>query len=305
MTLRRLIAGLFVLGLPGLAVFYWLTIPEPLAASQLPADHTPDAKNGEYLFHASGCGSCHLVPGTKDKTRLAGGVELKTPFGTFVAPNISPHPTDGIGGWSQIDFVNAVMRGVSPDGSHYYPAFPYASYQHMRIEDVLDLKAYMDELPPVAGRAADHDLPLPFRLRRGLGLWKLLALDYQEIRNDPAQSDQVNRGRYLVNGPGHCGECHTPRNVIGIMDKNRHLAGGPAPEGDGRIPNITPASSVNVGKWSAEEIADTLSTGFLPDYSDNLGGSMTSVQENLSHLSRDDLLAIALYLKSIDPITED
>lgn len=304
MSIRRLIAAAVVLGVAGLVVFYWLTIPKTLSAQDLP-DHKPDVANGEYMFHASGCGSCHLAPGSKDKTRLAGGVELKTPFGTFVAPNISSHKEDGIGAWSELEFANAVLRGVSPGGSHYYPAFPYASYQKMRIEDVLDVKAYIDTLPAVAGRAPGHDLALPFRLRRGLGLWKLLALDYQAFSSDPAQSDEVNRGRYLVTGPGHCGECHTPRNLAGIMDASRELAGGPSPEGEGRIPNITPHPSTNVGKWSKEDIAETLSTGFLPDFSDNLGGSMTSVVENMSHLRRDDLLAMAAYLKSVAPVSAE
>ena len=303
MTLRRFIAGVFVLGVVGLIVFYWLTIPTTLAEADLPV-HEADVSNGEYMFHAAGCGSCHKAPGSKDKTKLAGGVELKTPFGTFVAPNISPHPADGIGGWSAIEFVNAVMRGVSPGGSHYYPAFPFASYQKMRIEDVLDLKAYLDTLEPVEGRAAGHDLPLPFRLRRGLGMWKLLAMDYAAFKPDPDQNENLNRGRYLVDGPGHCGECHTPRNIFGIMDPGRHLAGGPAPEGEGRIPNITPDPTTNIGKWSVEEIADTLSTGFLPDYSDNLGGSMNGVVENMSHLTREDLLAMAAYLKSVPPVPE-
>ncbi len=303
MSRRKALGGFALLAAGGLAAFVVLSSPRTLPASALP-NHEPDAKNGEYVFYAAGCASCHTAPGSKDKTNLPGGLAFKTPFGTFYAPNISAHPKDGIGGWSQIDFVNAVMRGVSPDGRHYYPAFPYTSYQRMRVEDVLDLKAFMDRLPAVMNRAPDHDLLLPFRLRRGLGLWKTLYMDYLPFQPDANASDELNRGAYLVEGPGHCGECHTPRNIAGGKDESRKLAGGPAPEGEGFIPNITPHPSTNVGQWSAKDIADTLKTGFLPDYSDSLGGSMTPVIENMAKLTEADLLAIAAYLKSVGPVAK-
>lgn len=297
--MRKWITATVVAGVAAAVAFWILTEPLTVAPGALPA-HDVDLANGERMFHAGGCASCHIAPGSKDNTRLAGGVALKTPFGTFHAPNISPDPQDGIGGWTDLQFVNAVMRGVSPSGSHYYPAFPYTSYQRMAYADVLDLKAYIDTLPAVKSTVSGHDLPLPFRLRRGLGLWKLLYLDARQFQPDPAASPEINRGAYLVQGPGHCGECHTPRNLIGGPIEDRMLAGGPAPEGKGVIPNITP-DPTGLGDWSAKDIAYALESGFTPEF-DAFGGSMVAVQENMAKLPTEDRDAIAAYLKSIPPV---
>ena len=297
---RRLSLWILALIAVALAAFWWLTAPNTLAADDLP-QHEADLANGEILFHAGGCASCHAAPGAKGDARktLSGGVELKTPFGTFRAPNISPHPDAGIGGWSTLDFINAMARGVSPNGSHYYPSFPYASYQRMPVTDLIDLKAYLDTLPQAANPSPGHDLPLPFRLRRGLGLWKLLYLDGQEFRPAPHQSAEHNRGAYLVNGPGHCGECHTPRTLLGGMDHTRWLAGGPSPEGKGKIPNIT-AHEDGIAAWTKKDIVYALETGFTPEF-DSLGSTMAAVQENMAALPATDREAIATYLKAVPP----
>jgi mono/diheme cytochrome c family protein len=297
--MRKWILAMAVAAAAAATIFWILTEPSTIAAGALPV-HQPDPANGERMFNAAGCASCHIAPGSKDKTRLAGGVALRTPFGTFRAPNISPDPDAGIGGWSDIQFVNAVMRGVSPSGRHYYPAFPYTSYQRMDHADVLDIKAYVDTLPAVKSEVPGHDLPLPFRLRRGLGLWKLLYLDGRRFQPDPAATDEINRGAYLVQGPGHCGECHTPRNLIGGPMMDRMLAGGPAPEGDGVIPNITP-DPTGIGDWSAKDIAYALESGFTPEF-DAFGGAMVSVQDNLAKLPEEDRAAIAAYLKSVPAV---
>ncbi len=284
----------------GFGVFWVLTMPRSFAAGDLPGD-AGDAARGETVFYASGCASCHAAPGAKgdDKLVLAGGLGLKTPFGTFVAPNISPDPTHGIGGWTGLEFVNAVMRGVSPDGRHYYPSFPYLSYQRMSIADVLDLKAFMDTLPAVANDAPPHDLPLLFRIRRGLGLWKLLFMDYAPFAPLADAEPEVNRGAYLVNGPGHCGECHTPRNFLGGPELDWAFSGGPDPVDKGFIPNITPHEQ-GIGEWSVQDIVSALATGILPDY-ETFGGSMIAVQENMAKLSAEDREAIAAYLKTLPP----
>lgn len=297
----RLIAVLVVIGA---AAFYWLTMPEHIYPSTLP-DHRADLANGELLFWAGGCGSCHAPAKAEGEAKLSlgGGQELVTPFGTFRVPNISPDTATGIGGWSNADFVTAMVKGVSPDGRHYYPAFPYTSYQRMTVTDLIDLKGYLDTLPAVPNTVAGHDLSFPFNVRRGLGLWKLLYLDGETFTPDPSRSEAVNRGAYLVEGPGHCGECHTPRDFIGGPRMDRHLAGGPAPEGEGFVPNLTPHES-GLGGWSAADIAYAMETGFTPDY-DTLGGSMTSVQENMSHLPASDREAIAAYLKSIPPVATE
>ncbi|MCL4157227.1 UNVERIFIED_CONTAM: hypothetical protein GTU68_027786, partial [Idotea baltica] len=222
---------------------------------------------------------------------------FETEFGTFIAPNISPDPTAGIGSWSPLAFVNAVTRGVSPDGSHYYPAFPYTSYSKAKLTDVLDLKAYMDTLPPVSEAAPANEVGFPFNVRRGLGLWKVLFAEFSTFEDDPSQSEQVNRGAYLANALGHCGECHTPRNPLGAIDRDLEFAGAPNPDGKGFIPNITPHSD-GLGSWSAGDIAYALESGFTPDF-DSLGGSMADVVANTEKLTTEDRDAIAAYLKSV------
>jgi len=301
--MRKFLIATTVAAAAGLAAFWLLSAPVTLSAADLP-DHKADPEHGQYVFYAAGCASCHAAPGAKgaDKLKLAGGVKLKSPFGTFRAPNISPDPQHGIGGWSDLDFVNAVMRGVAPDGSHLYPAFPYLSYQRMKIEDVLDLKAFLDTLPPVTTDAPGHELPLPFRLRRGVGLWKRLYMDYAPFSPDPAASAQVNRGAYLVTGPGHCGECHTARNALGAPEPDGALAGAPDPEGKDPIPNITPHAD-GIGGWSEADIASALKTGILPEF-ETFGGAMIAVQENMAHLTDEDREAIAAYLKSLPPLPD-
>lgn len=257
-----------------------------------------DAGRGARMFHAGGCASCHAAKGAEGEARfmLGGGVELATPFGTFVAPNISQDRKDGIGGWTLDDFAAAMLKGVSPDGRHYYPAFPYASYVRMKPQDVADLFAFMQTLPAVAGQTAPHDLAFPYNIRRGIGLWKLLHLhDRPVVEFAEGTPDKVLAGRYLVEGPGHCGECHTPRDAAGGSDGSQWLAGAVAAEGKGVVPNIT---SGGIGGWSEADIAGYLETGFTPDF-DSVGGSMVEVQKNMAQLTSEDRAAIAAYLKAI------
>ena len=302
----RFILALAVLGAVGGFIFYALTIPSYVTLADLPK-HTPDIKNGEYIFHAGGCASCHAAPtskcdanDSKEPAKLVGGRCLKTPFGTFNVPNISPDKEDGIGSWTTAQFITAMVKGVSPSGEHYYPAFPFTSYQRMKYQDLMDLKAYIDTLPAVKSNVPDHELALPFRLRRGLGLWKLLYLDGQPFRADTKLSDEINRGSYLVNGPGHCAECHSPRTLLGGIDKARQYSGGPSPEGEGYIPNITPHKD-GLGSWSKDEIVEALASGLTPSF-DVIGGTMAQVQKNMAKLSAEDQKAIAAYLKSLPAI---
>jgi mono/diheme cytochrome c family protein len=300
--LKRAAVAVVLLAIALGALFWFLTAPQPLAAAALPS-HEADVANGERMFYAGGCASCHAAPESEDadKLKLAGGVELKTPFGLFRVPNISPDPGTGIGGWSTLEFVNAVMRGVSPAGAHYYPAFPYPSYARMRVEDVIDLKAFMDTLPPVSNAVAGHDLGFPYNIRRGLGVWKRLYLDAGFVLALDDADERVRRGQYLVEGPGHCGECHTPRDFMGGLKTDLWLAGARNPEGRGRFPNITPHEDGL--QWSEGEIADALKTGITPDF-DSFGGRMVAVQKELSHLSDEDLQAIAAYLKAVPPLPD-
>jgi mono/diheme cytochrome c family protein len=286
---------------------WWLTAPRPLNAASLP-DHQPSAAAGERIFWAAGCASCHATPvnGKRaqgdDKLLLGGGLALETPYGIFRVPNISPHRGDGIGGWSMLEFVNAMQRGVSPDGRHYYPAFPYTSYARMAAGDVMDLKAYLDTLAPVAGRVADHSLRFPWTLRRGIGLWKRRYLGDAPVLDLTDADAAVRRGQTLVEGAGHCGECHTPRDAFGGLLAARWLGGAPNPEGEGRVPNITPAGK-NTAGWSAADLAYYFESGFTPDF-DTVGGSMVAVQENLAKLSDADRKAIAAYLQAVPAVTD-
>jgi len=300
--LRRLVLAVAIAGAAAAAGFWLLTIPRTVSAATSSALASGDPARGERMFWAGGCASCHARPDAKGDAllELAGGVELKTQFGTFVAPNISSDPKDGIGAWTVEDFANALLRGVSPNGRHYYPAFPYASYARMKPADVADLFAYLKTLPAVTGKPRGHSLAFPYSIRRGVGLWKLLYLDDKPVialGNDA--SEQVLLGRYLVEGPGHCGECHTPRNAIGGPRYDQWLAGAVAAEGRGNVPNITGGEG-GIGDWSASEIVELLATGFTPDF-DSVGGSMADVQQNMARLSDADREAIAAYLKAAPP----
>ncbi len=298
---------LFLLLAIGLVFFYWLTLPQKISAEDVPADYQADLKNGERLFWAGGCASCHAVPGAKGDAKLilAGGAPLITPFGTFVVPNISPDTEVGIGGWSNVDFINAMVRGVSPKGEHYYPAFPYTNYQRMPYEDLIDLKAYLDSLPKSSHQPVGHKLGFPFNIRQGLGLWKKLYLDGKTLSRAETRADKLSVGRYLVEGPGHCAACHSPRNLIGGEIADARYSGATELEQQpgkktGKVPNITPHAD-GIGSWSEKDIAYALETGLDPDF-DSFGGSMVSVQENMAKLTAADREAIAAYLKSLPAV---
>ena len=303
--MRRLVVTLLVLVIGGAIGFYVLTMPRAVPASALPA-HTADIANGEYMFTAGGCAECHATPvkdcadlKVEDELVLSGGRCLKTPFGVFNVPNISPDKEMGIGNWSTLDFINAMKLGIGPDGVHLYPAFPYASYQRMRYEDLIDLKAYLDTLPAVKNEVPAHKLSLPFNIRRGLGLWQRLYVDGKTFTPDPKASEKISRGAYLVLGPGHCAECHSVRNVLGGIVASKKFAGAPNPDRKGSVPNITPSDD-GIGDWVEEDIAYLLETGNTPDF-DVIGSNMVAVQENMAKLTPEDRAAIAAFLKSLPP----
>lgn len=278
------------------ALFIWLTAP---AAAPVSPGGDRDLANGETVFNIAGCASCHSAPEAVGDAKLilAGGKRFPTGFGTFVAPNISPDPGNGIGAWDEADFLNAVLNGVSPEGEHYYPAFPYASYARMTAADAADLWAYLRTLPPSSEPSQPSEVGFPFSFRRGLGLWKLLHVSAGSIRDFGEADPALARGRYLVEGAGHCGECHTPRDLTGGMMLANWLGGAPSPDGPGRIPALA-GPDAKAGDWSVVDIAEYLRSGFTPDY-DSAGGAMVDVIENTAKLSDDDRRAIAAYLKAL------
>lgn len=294
--LKRLVVLAALAAVLAAGAFGWLTRPQRLPAEAL-SGPAPNVENGRLVFAAGGCASCHATEGGQDRNRLGGGHGLKSGFGTFYAPNISPHPERGIGRWSEADFANAMLRGVSPAGEHYYPAFPYTSYQRMSVADVRDLFAYMKTLPVDDTANRPHDLSFPFTVRRGLGLWKLAFMDETPFRPDPAKSAEWNRGAYLVEGPGHCAECHSPRAFTGAIVAESRFAGGPNPEGRGWVPNITPHRD-GLADWAEDDIASFLADGFTPS-GDSTGGAMSAVIRNTSQLPEADRKAMAVYLKSL------
>jgi mono/diheme cytochrome c family protein len=296
--LRRLLLFVVILAAIGIVAFWFLTIPQTVPASAL-APRTPDLDNGRTMLFAGGCPTCHATPDQDDRTRLGGGLKINTAFGTFYAPNITPDATNGIGAWSEADFVTALTKGTSPAGTHYYPVFPYGSYRNMTLADVRDLFAFLKTLPAVGDKSRAHEVAFPFSIRRLVGGWKILFLAGETYRPDPSRPAAAQRGAYLVNGPGHCAECHSPRNAIGGIVAGQRFAGGPDPEGgDGWVPNIT---RKGLAGWSEKDIAYMLETGDTPD-GDSIGGRMALVVKNTAQLSPEDRAAIATYVKSLPPV---
>ncbi len=301
-TLVKGLGTLAALGVVGFGAFLLITAPDRQDASVWANLGEPDLAHGREVFFAGGCTSCHAPAGATGDARLilSGGAPLKSDFGTFHAPNISSHPETGIGAWTLAEFGDAMTRGVGREGEHLYPSFPYGSYVRMTPEDINDLHGFMKTLPASDAVAPPHELGFPFNQRGVLGGWKFLFFtDAARVELADA-SDMVKRGQYLVEGPGHCGECHTPRNALGGFLSGQWLAGGPNPEGEGSIPNITPGSK-SMGSWSEGDIVTYLESGFTPDY-DSVGGSMVEVQKNMAELTAADREAIAAYLKAIPAV---
>ncbi|MGQ4272535.1 c-type cytochrome [Terrihabitans sp. B22-R8] len=294
MRARPFSLALIAITLAGGTAFWALTTPARIDVSAV-LDGPGDVANGARIFYAGGCGSCHAIPGGQDPLALGGGLRLKSPFGTFTAPNISPDPEHGIGGWTQEQFVTALVAGTSPQGQHYYPAFPYVSYRNITPADARDLFAYMQTLPAASDTSPGHDFPLNLALvRRGVGLWKRLYLGDEKVPADPARGEAWNRGAYLVEALGHCGECHTPRTVAGGLIEDRRFGGGIGG------PNITSGRG-GIGDWTEDDIAFLLEDGSTPE-GDVVGGEMARVVRNTARLSEEDRRAIAVYVKSLPPV---
>ena len=291
--MKKISIALVLLAIGTLAACWVLSAPTVPQIALAP--YTPDPANGRTMFLIGGCSSCHAVPKQDDATRLGGGLALPTAFGTFYVPNISSDAKDGIGSWSEAEFIAAMRFGVSPSGQHLYPAFPYTSYHLMRTEDLRDLFAYLKTLPAISGAVRDHALTFPFSIRRTVGLWKLLFLDDAPFKPDPAQSAQWNRGAYLVNAPGHCAECHSPRNILGAIIASRRFTGGQSPTGQGGVPDITQGK---LHDWKVEDFVEVLDSGMTAD-SDRVGGAMVEIVANTRQLSAADREAMAVYLKSL------
>ncbi|MEE4270023.1 MAG: cytochrome c [Thermoanaerobaculales bacterium] len=294
---RKIAAVLAGAALAAVAFFFVLTSARP-SGRELP-EHLPDPARGEVLYHAGSCVSCHKASVADGVDGLpAGGVEFPTPVGTFWPGNLTPDAETGLGNWTAEEFVDAMTDGVSPDGRHYFPAFPYPSYRTMPVEDILDLWAFLNTLEPVRSPGRAPDVPALVLARRSVGLWKRLALEDPGFTPDPEHSDSWNRGAYLSNGPGHCGECHTPRNALMILDPERAYEGGPHPRGEGMVPGLLDLEER--GRYSdAADLVLALQFGETLGYDKLSSGGMADVQMNLAKLPEDELLAMAEYLLSL------
>ena len=260
-----------------------------------------DATRGQYLAKAGGCLACHTEE-KKDAVPFAGGRALKTPFGTFFGPNITPHPQAGIGRWTEADFVRAMRLGVRPDGAHYFPAFPYPSFTRSSGGDLRDLWAFLRSLPPSARANQAHELNFPFGWRFLVAGWKWLFFTPGPFATDKARSPAVNRGAYLVEALGHCGECHTPRNLLGGPKRDRLLAGTRSGPNGKSVPNLTPT---RLKKWNDKDLTEFLQTGLDPD-GDVASETMGEVIRNTtSQLTPEDLAAVIAYLRALPPLPEE
>jgi mono/diheme cytochrome c family protein len=288
------------LAIAAAAAFWLLTRPSPLPASAIPP-HAPDVGNGETLFHAGSCLACHHPPEGEpgsDSGLPSGGAPFPTPIGVFYPENLTPDPETGIGRWSEADFVNAMTRGISPRGTHYFPAFPYLSYRGVTMTDLLDLRAYLMGLRPVRSPRRAADVLLLRLARRGVGLWKRVAFSRPPYSPETGAGARWKRGAYLVNAPGHCGECHTPRTLLMVPDESRHLAGGPHPGGEGKVPSLRGLVARKKYKDAADLVL-ALQYGETLGYEHLSSGGMSRIQENIAQLPEPDVRAIAEYLLSL------
>lgn len=282
----------FVLGL--MTVLAWLL------ASSAQAQQG-DAKRGAYLAKAGGCVACHTAS-AKDATPFAGGHALKTPFGTFYGPNITPHPEAGLGKWSEADFIRALRLGERPDGAHYFPAFPYPSYTKMSDADMRDLWSYLRSLPPNARANQPHELKFPFGWRFLMTGWKMFFFTPGQFTPDAKQTPVVNRGAYLVQALSHCGECHSPRNFLGGINKERLLGGAKEGPGGKAVPNITPT---RLKKWGDNDLKEFLLSGLLPDGDVTAEAMGEVVRNTTSQLTPEDLAAMIAYLRAIPAVADE
>ena len=253
---------------------------------------TGDANRGFYVARLAGCITCHRAPEDGGSV-FSGGRAIESRAGTYYVPNITLHEEDGIGSWTFEDFARSLTEGLSPQGKHYFPVYPYPFYTHMSSQDILDLWEAVKSVPPLAGRAPKHKLRFFYRMRGAVGGWKNRFLRPGELTPDESRSEQWNRGRYLAEGPAHCGACHTPRGAMGGRDLSRRYQGGVEKVGSNG-PDITTAT-LKANGWNEGDLAWSLRSGIMPD-GDTYGSSMAEVvHHGTRFLNNADLAAIDAY----------
>ena len=261
-------------------------------------------EKGKYIFHATGGCNCHTDT-KNDGEFLAGGRAIETAFGTFYGTNITPDPATGIGKWSDEDFIRAMTKGLSPEGNHYFPVFPYTSFHNISREDLLALKAYIFSIPAVRQKNLSHDLLLPFGRQAVLMFWKNVVWSPKPLILNREKTESWNRGAYLAQALAHCGECHTPRNLLGGLKSYLHFSGSKdGPEGE-PAPNITPHKKTGIGDWTMVDISYFLESGMKPDGDYTQGLMLEVIEHGYYYLKVEDLDAVAEYLISLLPINNN
>jgi len=292
-------ATVLTLAAAATALFLWLSRPLPLAPRALSA-HVPDPANGETIYRVGSCHGCHYAaPDAPGGDAPVGSAPFQTPVGTFYPGNLTPDRETGLGGWTESQFLHAMVDGLAPDGSHYFPAFPYPTFRAVRVDDLLDLWAYLRTLEPVVSPPREPEIPLLAAARRGVGLWKRFLPAPPPLPRDPGRSPAWNRGAYLVHGPGHCGECHTPRDALMRLRTDRALRGGPHPAGEGEVPSLRGLAAR--GRYrDVGDLALALQYGEELGYDKLSSGGMGRIQVELGRLPETELRAIAEYLMSLE-----
>lgn len=280
---------------------------ERLPDAPVPVPAVPDAAGEDYqrgaaLYRTASCVGCHSPP-FDDGTHLGGGRDLPTMFGVFYAPNISPDDEEGIGSWTEADFVRAMREGIAPDGRRYWPTFPYMTYTRMSDGDLHALWVYLTAQPPVSVPSVPHQLNAPYRYPGMLGIWRTLAFRPGQLEADPGQGAQWNRGRYLTTAVSYCDQCHSPRGKLGLVRQRHIMAGGANPGKADVHPNLTPDPDVGLGRWSQQDIARYLATAEKPDGSSTPAHDIMAekIHDSFSYYSEADRAAIAVYLASLPP----
>jgi mono/diheme cytochrome c family protein len=284
---------------PGAAVAILFAVSAAKAGDSDPQEFT-QIERGRYLAIASDCASCHTLPGSNQP--FAGGRAIETPFGNIVAPNITPDPETGIGAWSDDEFDAALRKGIDRNGSRLYPAMPYNAYTRMSRSDVLAIRAYLNTVTPVRNAVVTNTLPFPFNIRAAMRVWDALYFREGEYKPDPQKSSEWNRGAFLVDGPAHCGACHTPKTFLG-GDKTSEYLQGSYLQG-WSAPDITNSTRLGLGGWAVDDVVAYLKTGHNR-ITAATGPMAEAVALSTSQMKDGDIKAIATYLKSLPGRQDD
>lgn len=299
----KTVAAVAAIGVAAFAAVVLIDRPKSFANEGVSPIVTPAGltrvQRGEYLTKAADCVACHTAPGGQP---YVGGLAFKMPFGTLYSPNITPDQETGIGGYTDEEFIRAMHEGIGKGNKKLYPAFSYTSYSGLTRQDTLDIKAYLFSLPAVKAPAKKNELMFPFNQRWALPAWNIVFHHPKAYQADPKLSEQVNRGKYLATALGHCGECHTPRNLAQAMVKSKEFGGGLL-EGE-RAYNISSDKTYGVGSWTDAQLLNYLKYGWAENHGIASGKMAEVVEYSTRHLTDSDAQALVAYIRSVEPVSK-